>query len=112
MPWDQRFSVPIALLDGRTIATLSDAREMMLSLSPSQRRLAVWRFASLMLIDAAFDNGRLEQAELLFTRALKAERLLEYPATASQPSPTTPPPSSRSSASTAGAPTGWRGQTW
>jgi hypothetical protein len=76
MPWDQRFSVPIALLNGRTIATLSDAREMMLSLSPSQRRLAVWRFTSLMLTDAAIDDARLEQAELLFTRALRAERLL------------------------------------
>ena len=76
MPWDQRFSVPIALLDGRTIATLSDAREMMLSLSPSQRRLAVWRFTSLMLTDAALDDARLEQAALLFTRALAAEGLL------------------------------------
>jgi hypothetical protein len=55
---------------------LSDAREMMLSLSPSQRRLAVWRFTSLMLTDAAIDDARLEQAELLFTRALRAERLL------------------------------------
>jgi hypothetical protein len=72
MPWDRSFGAPIALLDGRTIATLSDA----LSLSPSQRRLAVWRFTSLMLTDAAFDDGRLEQAELLFTRELKAEGLL------------------------------------
>ena len=76
MPWDRRFSAPIALLDGRTIATLSDAREMMFSLSPSQRRLAVWRFASLTLTDAAIDDARLEQAELLLTRALKAEGLL------------------------------------
>ena len=76
MPWDQKLSVLIALLDGRTIATLSDAREVMLSLSPSQRRLAVWRFTSLMLTDAAIDDARLEQAELLFTRALKVERMI------------------------------------
>jgi hypothetical protein len=76
MPWDRRFSAPIALLDDRTIATLSDAREMMLSLTPSQRRLAIWRFASLTLTDAAIDDARLEQAELLFTRALKVERLI------------------------------------
>jgi hypothetical protein len=76
MPWDRRFGVPIALLDGRTIATLSDAREIMLSLSPSQRRLGVRRFTSLMLTDAAIDDARLEQAELLLTRSLKAEGLL------------------------------------
>jgi hypothetical protein len=76
MLWDRRFSAPIALLDGRTIATLSDAREMMFSLSPSQRRLAVWRFASLTLTDAAIDDAQLEQAELLFTRALKVERMI------------------------------------
>jgi len=49
---------------------------MMLSLSRSPRRLAVWRFTSLTLTDAAIDDARLEQAELLFTRALRAERLL------------------------------------
>jgi hypothetical protein len=49
---------------------------MMLSLSPSQRRLAVWRFTSLMLTDAAFDDALLEQAELLLTRALKVDGLI------------------------------------
>jgi len=49
---------------------------MVLSLSPSQRRLAIWRFTSLTLADAAINDARLEQAELLVTRALKVERLL------------------------------------
>jgi hypothetical protein len=76
MPWSRNLTTPITLKDGRTIATLSEAREMMLSLSPSQRRLAVWRFTSLMLADVAIDDARLEEAELLLTRALKVERLL------------------------------------
>jgi hypothetical protein len=76
MPWSRNLTTPITLKDGRTIATLSEAREMMLSLSPSQRRLAVWRFTSLMLADAAIDDARLEEAELLLRRALKVERLL------------------------------------
>ena len=29
MPWDRRFGVPIALLDGRSITTLSDEREVL-----------------------------------------------------------------------------------
>ena len=74
MPWSRNLTTPITLKDGRTIATLNEAREMMLSLS--QRRLAVWRFTSLMLADAAIDDARLEEAELLLTRALKVERLL------------------------------------
>jgi hypothetical protein len=39
MPWDRRFGVPIALLDGRTITTLSDAREVLLTVTPT----ATWR---------------------------------------------------------------------
>jgi hypothetical protein len=76
MPWSRNLTTPITLKDGRTIATLSEARETMLSLSPSQRRLAIWRFATLMLTDAAIDDALLEQAELLLTRALKVERLI------------------------------------
>jgi hypothetical protein len=41
MPWTRKFAEPIALKDGRTIATLGGAREMMLSVPPSNRRFAV-----------------------------------------------------------------------
>jgi hypothetical protein len=32
MPWVRKFDEPIALKDGRTIATLADARRLMVSL--------------------------------------------------------------------------------
>ena len=38
MAWDRRFGVPIALLNGRVITTLSDAREVLLTVEPTARR--------------------------------------------------------------------------
>src|ERR1700722_3527656 len=37
MAWDRRFGVPIALLNGRVITTLSDAREVLLTVEPTAR---------------------------------------------------------------------------
>jgi hypothetical protein len=76
MPWDRRFGVPIALLDGRTIATLSDAREVLLTVTPTARRGAVWRYLSTLLIDAAGDRASMIEVEEMLLRGLNSERMI------------------------------------
>jgi hypothetical protein len=76
MTWARKLSKPIALKDGRTIATLAEAREMMLSLPPIHRRGPVWRFAAEVLNEAATDRTSVSDAEAKFTRALQAEGLI------------------------------------
>ncbi len=76
MTWARKFAKPIALKDGRTIATLSEARAMMLSLPPIHRRGPVWRFAAELLNEAAADRASVPDAEAKFTRALQAEGLI------------------------------------
>jgi hypothetical protein len=76
MPWDRRFGVPIALLDGRTIATLSDAREILLTIAPTARRGAVWRYLSQLLTDAAVGRISMVEVEEMHLRGLNAERMI------------------------------------
>jgi hypothetical protein len=76
MPWDRRFGVPIALLDGRTITTLSDAREVLLTVTPTARRGAVWRYLSTLLIDAAGDRASMIEVEEVLLRGLNSERMI------------------------------------
>jgi hypothetical protein len=74
MTWSRKLAKPIALKDGRTIATLGEAREMMLSLPPIHRRGAVWQYAGELLAEGADDS--LADAEAQLERALKAEGLI------------------------------------
>jgi hypothetical protein len=76
MPWDRRFGVPIALLDGRTITALSDAREVLLTVTPTARRGAVWRYLSTLLIDAAGDRAAMIEFEEVLLRGLNSERMI------------------------------------
>ena len=76
MPWDRRFGIPIALLDGRTITTLSDAREVLLTVEPTARRGAVWRYLSTLLIDAAADRASMIEVEEILLRGLNSERMV------------------------------------
>jgi hypothetical protein len=78
MPWSRKLATLIVLKDGRTIATLSQAREMMLSLSPIRRRADMWRYTADLLNEAAADNSYVphEEAEAQFLRSLKAEGLM------------------------------------
>jgi hypothetical protein len=76
MPWDRRFGIPIALLDGRTITTLSDAREVLLTVKPTARRGAVWRYLSTLLIDAAADRASMTEVEEVLLRGLNSERMI------------------------------------
>jgi hypothetical protein len=63
MPWSRKLGTPFTLKDGRTIATLGQAREMMLSLSPVRRRCDVWRYAADLLNEAAADHSHVPHAE-------------------------------------------------
>jgi hypothetical protein len=76
MPWDRRFGVPIALLDGRTIATLSDARAVLLTVAPTARRGALWRYLSQLLVAAAADRASMIEVEEMLLRGLNAERMI------------------------------------
>lgn len=67
---------PITLKDGRTIATVSQAREIMLSIPLADRQLPVWRLAAQRLKGAATDHLLLDESEQLLKRALKIEGLL------------------------------------
>jgi hypothetical protein len=75
MRWTRKLSEPITLKDGRTLATLGEAREMMLSLPPIHRRGEVWRYAAELLKVAAADRSYVPhpEAEAQLARALKIE---------------------------------------
>jgi hypothetical protein len=78
MPWTRKLAVPIKLNDGRTIATLGQAREMMLSLPIDHRRGNMWRYTADLLNEAAADNSYVPhtEAEAQFMRALNDEGLI------------------------------------
>jgi hypothetical protein len=76
MSWDRRFGVPIALLNGQVITTLSDAREVLLTVEPTARGGAVWRYLSRLLIEAAADRASMTEVEEVLLRGLNAERMI------------------------------------
>jgi hypothetical protein len=77
MPWSRQLSAPITLKDGRTIATLGQAREMF-ALPPIRRRADTWRYVADLLKHASADRSPLkhEDVERQLLRALRVERLL------------------------------------
>jgi hypothetical protein len=78
MPWTRKLASPITLKDGRTIATLNQARELMLSLPLAHQRGNIWRHVAILLNEAAADNSYIQhtEAEALLGQALKVEGLL------------------------------------
>jgi hypothetical protein len=78
MPWVRKFDEPIALKDGRTLATLADARRLMVSLPVIHLRAHHWPYAGDLLLKAASRDGgfALAQARAQLPRALKAEGLI------------------------------------
>jgi hypothetical protein len=77
MKWDQKFK-PIALKDGRTIASLQEGRSLMASLPDPNLTSFPWRYASELLLKAA-DRGEpyaVKDARAQLSRALKTEGLL------------------------------------
>jgi len=76
MSWDRRFGVPIALLDGRLITTLSDTNEVMLSVAQHARGKAAWRYIAELLKEAAADRADMTEVEEMLMRALNAEGMV------------------------------------
>jgi hypothetical protein len=76
MPWERRFGEPIALLDGRSITTLSDARELALAIAPQAQRPASWRYVAELLKEAAAGRASLTEVEEMIMRALNAEHMV------------------------------------
>jgi hypothetical protein len=78
MPWSRKLTSPITLKDGREIATLSQAREMMLSLPLVHRGGEMWRYTAGLLNEAAADNSYAPhvESEAQLARALRTEGLL------------------------------------
>jgi hypothetical protein len=76
MPWTRKLHSPIFLHDGRTIATLADARQCMLDLRELHQRNAHWRYAGEMLINASRKQSAVPEAEAQLKVALKAEGLI------------------------------------
>jgi hypothetical protein len=50
-------------LDGRLIATLSDAREVMLTVAPHARSAAAWRYVGKLLKEAAAGRAPMTEVE-------------------------------------------------
>jgi hypothetical protein len=51
--WDKRFDQPVALPDGKTLRTLEDARQYILTLPKSEHDTAAWQVAIEALLIAA-----------------------------------------------------------
>jgi hypothetical protein len=76
MPWTRKLTKPVVLIDRRSIATLSEARDLMFTLPESSQTVVVWQFAHRLMGEAANDKGALPDAEAQLARALKAEGLI------------------------------------
>jgi hypothetical protein len=68
--------MPIALNDGRTIATLADTRALLLALPELHQRNPHWEYAGGLLFEAATSRGALKDTADQLHRALKAEGLI------------------------------------
>jgi hypothetical protein len=76
MPWTRKFLQPIALKDGRVIATLDDARVVVRSLPARSQSSDVWLYAGGLMLEAATACGPIRETAAQLRRALKAEGLI------------------------------------
>jgi hypothetical protein len=76
MPWTRKFPEPIKLKDGRTIATLGQARAVMLALPARSQSSDVWLYAGGLMLEAATSNVPIGEAAAQLRRALRADGLL------------------------------------
>jgi hypothetical protein len=78
MSWFRKLDEPIALKDGRTLATLSDAHRLIDSLPVPRLLTEHWQSTHGLLIKAACRDGHfaLAQVRAQLPRALKAEGLI------------------------------------
>jgi hypothetical protein len=93
MPWTRKLPERIKLKDGRKIATLGQARELMLALPERHQSRPFWQYAAELLIDAAErgDRASVDDAAAQLSRALASKGCLGCPAPAPSPCPTIAP---------------------
>jgi hypothetical protein len=70
--WDRKLAWPVTVRDGEAVATLSDARRLILNLPDSIQQRVTWQGAAEVLLMAAESgsDGDIEQATLQIERAL------------------------------------------
>jgi hypothetical protein len=76
MPWTDPFWKPIKLNDGRALATLGDARELIASLPAMKRAEGHWQDAEELLTRASIAPSAKDEAQAAVVRALKTEGLI------------------------------------
>jgi len=76
MGWQTKFWKPIKLKDGRTIATLADARMLIMELPPHHQNKPDWENAGELLPRASRSISLTDVALAQVLRALKAEGLV------------------------------------
>jgi hypothetical protein len=76
MPWSDEFWKPIKLKNGRSVATLGEARVLILSLRASQQELPHWVEASDLLARASEFPSARDLALAAMLEALRADGLL------------------------------------
>jgi hypothetical protein len=76
MPWSRKLPTPIVLKDGRTLATLADARALVLSLPACRQRSEDWFYAMGLIREAAVLGGPAGVTVTQLIRALKADGLI------------------------------------
>jgi hypothetical protein len=78
MHWDRKLHQRIALKDGRTILTLTDARRVLLSLPRSDQITPHWRHTGYLLSRAASrdENVALDQVQAQLPRVLRFTGLI------------------------------------
>lgn len=78
MTWSRRLPTPLYLNDGRTIATLAEARDAMLPLSRRDQTNPHWTRAAELLMEAAYRSRQepIADAGAQLSLALKADGLI------------------------------------
>jgi hypothetical protein len=76
MPWTLKLPSPIALKDGRVLATLDDARTLTRTLPAARQRDEEWHYAMALIEEAATSGGPIRITVVQLARALKAEGLI------------------------------------
>ena len=75
--WKGKFTEPVLLRDGRSIATLSQARDLILHLTEAQQERPFWAYAAKLLLAAA-ESGEaadIRDAAHQLLRALTSENM-------------------------------------
>jgi hypothetical protein len=76
MPWTRNLPMPIVLNDGRTLATLADARSVMQSLPTPHQWREHWLRAGGFMREVAIGNGPIDVVPSRLTQALRLEGLI------------------------------------